>query len=62
MTKTDKEKAKEILEARKRAREGIDADGQKAAQSRDPLAEEERREDHIADDGVILGLGLKRSG
>jgi hypothetical protein len=57
--KTEKEKAEEILKKRERARKGFaETDGE----GKDPLAEQENREEKIADSGVGVGLGLKRSG
>jgi hypothetical protein len=64
--KTDKEKAEEILKERERARKGIAVTND---EGKDPLKKyqntvegEEDREEKIADAGLAVGLGLKRSG
>jgi hypothetical protein len=59
MPRTDKEKADEILKKRERARKGF---AEHPDESRDPLKKQEEREENIADSGVVLGLGMKRSG
>ena len=56
--KSEKEKAEEILKKREKARKGI-------AEHKDEgedTGEQEDREKKIADAGLALGLGLKRSG
>ena len=58
MPRTDKEKADEILKKRERARKGF---AEHADEGRDPLEKQEKREEKIADSGVVLGLGMKRS-
>jgi hypothetical protein len=57
--KTDKEKAEEILKKRERARKGF---AEHPDDGRDPLEEQEEREEKIADSGLALGLGMKRTG
>lgn len=59
MPRTDKEKADEILRKRERARKGF---AEHPDEGRDPLKKQEKREEKIADSGVVLGLGMKRSG
>jgi hypothetical protein len=64
--KTEKEKAKEILKERERARKGFAVTDD---EGRDPLHEndnsiedEDAREEKVGDAGLAVGLGLKRSG
>jgi hypothetical protein len=64
--KTDKEKAEEILRERERARKGFAVTND---EGKDPLKlkgnsleDQEEREEDIADNGLAVGLGLKRSG
>jgi hypothetical protein len=64
--KTEKERAKEVLEERERARKGFAVTND---EGKDPLKkkpgsmeEQEEREDRIADAGLAIGLGMKRSG
>ena len=57
--KTEREKAEEILKKRERARKGF---AETDDEGKDPLAEQENREEKIADSGLAVGLGLKRSG
>jgi hypothetical protein len=59
MPRTDKEKADEILKKRERARKGF---AEHPGEGRDPLEKQEKRDEKIADSGVVLGLGMKRSG
>ena len=59
MPRTDKEKADEILKKRERARKGF---AEHPEEGSDPLEKQEKREEKIADSGVVLGLGMKRSG
>ena len=59
MTKTEKEKGKEILRKRERAQQGLKP---KVEENSDPIAEEEDREKKLAASGLVIGLGLKRSG
>jgi hypothetical protein len=58
MTKTEKEKGKEILRKRKRGQQGLKPE---VEENSDPIAGEEDREKKIAA-SVAVGLGLKRSG
>jgi hypothetical protein len=58
MTKTEKEKGKEVLRKRNRAQQGLKPEGE---ENSDPIAEEEDREKKIAATAAV-GLGLKRSG
>jgi hypothetical protein len=55
----DKEKAEEILKKRERARKGF---AEHPDDGRDPLEKQEDREEKIADAGLAVGLGMKRSG
>lgn len=57
--KDDKEKAREILRKREAAAKGL-----KPKEERDPetLEDQDEREEKVADAGLALGLGLKRSG
>lgn len=57
--KTEKEKAEEILRKRELARKGL---AEHKDDGRDPIEEQEEREEKIADAGLALGLGMKRSG
>ncbi len=57
--KTDAEKAKEILKKRDRARKGF---AETDDEGRDPLKDQEKREEKIGDNGLVVGLGMKRSG
>jgi hypothetical protein len=57
--KTDEEKAKEILKKRERARKGF---AETNDEGQDPLKNQDKREEKIADNGLVLGLGMKRSG
>jgi hypothetical protein len=57
--KTEKEKAEEILKKRERARKGL---AEHSDEGKDPFKEQEKREEKIADAGLAVGLGLKRSG
>ena len=57
--KTEREKAEAILKKRERARKGF---AETDDEGKDPLAEQENREEKIADSGLAVGIGLKRSG
>jgi hypothetical protein len=57
--KSEKEKAEEILKKRERARKGL---AEHKDEGEYTLEEQEEREEKIADAGLALGLGLKRSG
>ena len=57
--KTDKEKAEEILKKRDRARKGF---AETNDEGKDPLKEQEKREDKIATAGIAAGLAVRRSG
>jgi hypothetical protein len=64
--KTEKEKAKDVLKERERARKGFavtnDEGKDPLGLKSDSIEDEEKREDRIADAGLAVGLGLKRSG
>ena len=57
--KTDKEKAEEILKKRERARKGF---AEHPDDGKDPLEEQDEREEKAAQAGLVVGLGMKRSG
>ena len=57
--KSEKEKAEEILKKRERARKGI---AEHKDEGEDTLEDQEERERKIADAGLAVGLGMKRSG
>ena len=57
--KSEKEKAEEILKKREMARKGL---AEHKDEGEDALEEQEEREKKVADAGLALGLGLKRSG
>ena len=66
MHEDDKEKLKKILKERERARKGFAVTND---EGKDPLhlnddsvEDEEERERRIAESGLAVGLGLKRSG
>ncbi len=64
--KTEREKAREILKERERARKGFavtnDEGEDPLDEQDDSLEGQQRREDKIDDAGLAVGLGLKRSG
>ena len=57
--KSEKEKAEEILKKREMARKGI---AEHKDEGEDTLEKQEEREEKVADAGLALGLGMKRSG
>jgi hypothetical protein len=57
--KTEKEKAKEILKAREKARKGF---AESKDEGRDPIKEQLKREQDVGNAGLAVGIGLKRSG
>jgi hypothetical protein len=57
--KSEKEMANEILKKREKARKGF---AEHKDEGEDALEKQEEREEKIADAGLALGLGLKRSG
>lgn len=57
--KTDKEKAEEILKKRELARKGL---AEHPDDGTDPFEEQEDRQEKIADAGLAVGIGLRRSG
>jgi hypothetical protein len=54
--KTDKEKAREILEKREKARKGLKPDSEKNA-----IEREDKVERKISDRGLAVGVGLHRT-
>ena len=57
--KSEKEKAEEVLKKREMARKGL---AEHKDEGEDTLEEQEEREKKIADAGLAVGLGMKRSG
>lgn len=57
--KTEKEKAEEILKKREMARKGL---AEHKDEGEDTLEDQQEREEKVADAGLALGLGLRRSG
>jgi hypothetical protein len=57
--KTEKEKAKEVLKKREMARKGL---AEHKDEGDDTLGKQEEREEKIAEAGLAVGLGLRRSG
>jgi hypothetical protein len=57
--KSEKEKAEEILKKREMARKGL---AEHKDEGEDTLEEQEERERKIANAGLTVGLGMKRSG
>ena len=57
--KSEKEKAEEILKKREKARKGF---AEHKDEGEDTVEEQEERQEKVADAGLALGLGLKRSG
>ena len=59
--KTEQEKADEIRKKRELARKGL-AEHPDDCEEKDSLEEQEERQEKIADNGLAIGLGLRRSG
>ena len=59
MEKSDREKGKEILKKRDRARKGFSETNDRGE---DSLEEQRENRDKVAKGGLALGLGMKRSG
>lgn len=57
--KSEKEKAEEILKKREQARKGFSETND---DGKDPIEEQEDRAKKVADAGLAVGLGLRRSG
>ena len=57
--KTDQEKADEIRRKRELARKGLAEHKDEGA---DPIEEQEEREQKVAENGLVGGLAIKRSG
>jgi len=59
MEKSDREKGKEVLKKRERARKGFSETNDRGE---DPIEEQQEKREEIAKGGLALGLGMKRSG
>lgn len=59
MEKSEQEKAREILKKRERARKGFTETNDRGE---DPLEKQEEQADKVAQSGLALGLGMKRTG